>query len=144
MKKVVLLFVFALTLQLGHASLAISFPVDTVQSQVNSSSKLTEKDLLKKISKMSVKEYEAYTHKKMNLFERMSFKAYKKKLKIEGYGDDDSEGFQVWGFVFGLLLGPLAYLISLIFIKDRNFRTWVKWGSLLWLIVFGLARILAA
>ena len=144
MKKVVLLFVFALTLQFGHASLSISFPVDTVQSQVNSSSKLTEKDLLKKISKMSVKEYEAYTYKKMNLFERMSFKAYKKKLRIEGYGDDDSEGFQVWGFVFGLLLGPLAYLISQLFIKDRNFRKWVGWGSLLWVILFAIARIAAA
>jgi hypothetical protein len=31
----------------------------------------------------------------------------------------------------------------MIFIKDRNFRTWVKWGSLLWVIALGIATILA-
>ncbi len=53
---------------------------------------LMSKELMLRVSKMSVKEYETLTGKKMNLFQRIAFKAYKKKLAkraVAAYDDEN-------------------------------------------------------
>lgn len=126
MKKILLLFFIVFGIQLSHAAL---LPLAGEKATANGitlrsgDNKLTQK----KISQMSVKEFEAYSHKKLNFFEKIAFKAYKKKL---AWGED-SEGFNVGGFALGFFLGLLGVLGAYIFSKDRNFRkwTWVGWGA---------------
>lgn len=126
MKKIFLILAILFGFQLSYAALLPMSADKNANSTVSLNSGET-KTVHKKISEMSVKEFEAYTHKKLNFFERIAFKAYKKKL---AWGED-SEGFNVGGFALGFFLGLLGVIGAYIFSKDRNFRkwTWAGWGA---------------
>ncbi|MFN8253480.1 MAG: hypothetical protein U0V75_16540 [Ferruginibacter sp.] len=119
-------------------------------------------ELLKKVSTMSVKEFEAFSGKKMNFVDRMFFKMGQKKLqksidengtvtnkKLEKYlrkgGADGSSGFHLGGFALGFLLGLIGVLIAYVAFSDDNKQNRVKWSwiGLAAAIVFSLVLFLA-
>lgn len=106
-------------------------------------------ELLKKISTMSAKEFEAFSGKKMNFADRMFFKMGQKKLqksidangnvtnkKLEKYlrkgGADGSSGFHLGGFALGFFLGLIGVLIAYVAFSDDNKKNRVKWSWIGW------------
>lgn len=153
MKKILIVLALLFSLNVSHASFVLSKEkVSTTQSGENTdlSSKnpiakesldeapnvptkaQQQKALMEKVVKMSVKDYEDLTGKKMNFVDRLTFKILKARFakKLGMGGDYDSEGFNFGGFILGFLLGLLGVLGAYIFSKDRNFRkwTWIGWG----------------
>ena len=111
------------------------------------------------LSRMSVKEFQAYTGKKMNFANRLMFKAAQRKLrndinpdgtmnsakvaKMVSKGTSATSGFHLGGFILGLLLSVIGVLIAYL-IKDELKPSRVKWawigaaiGLVIWLI-FGV------
>ncbi|MDB5223478.1 MAG: hypothetical protein JWN83_2145 [Chitinophagaceae bacterium] len=101
--------------------------------------------------KLSVKEFSDLTGKKLNFFQRMSFKVTKMRmkhdlkknpgLKITDYIDGDGS-FRVdilWLFL-GLILGPIGVLIAYL-TKQESYKitsAWIGFGALVFvLLVFG-------
>ncbi|HEX7845924.1 MAG TPA: hypothetical protein VF476_09010 [Chitinophagaceae bacterium] len=100
---------------------------------------------LQDLSVIKLKTLESITGKKMNLFERLGFKAAQKKLrnninpdgtinnkklaKQMGKAADGSTGFHIGGFALGFLLGLIGILIAYL-INDDNKRNRVKWAWL--------------
>ncbi len=117
-----------------------SFPMEVKKDSTTVvDTREANRELMLRVSKMTVKEYETFTGKKMNFFERLSFKAYKRKLAAraaKSYYDDDTEGFNFGGFTAGFLLGGIGVLLTYQFSGDRNKRkwSWIGWGS--WIILF--------
>jgi hypothetical protein len=109
---------------------------------------------LLQLSKMSVKEYEQLSGKKMNFFNRLSFKATqrklagsidadgkitdKKMLKALGSSSGSDGGFHLGGFLLGLFVGLIGVLIAYL-IKDEKKRSRVKWawiGFAIWIAIY--------
>jgi hypothetical protein len=106
---------------------------------------------LLELSRISVKDMQTLTGKRMNIIEKLEFKAAQKKLrehikadggfdkkfskKIEKYFAGGSP-FHVGGFLLGFLLGIIGVLIAYL-IKDSK-----KSGRVLWAWVgFGIALV---
>jgi len=109
---------------------------------------------LLQLSKMSVKEYEQLSGKKMGFFNRLSFKAAQKKLshsinadgtitdkkmlKAFGGSSDGTTGFHLGGFALGFLIGLIGVLIAYL-IKDGKKPNRVKWawiGFAAWIALY--------
>jgi Flp pilus assembly protein TadB len=99
--------------------------------------------MLKAISKMSVKEFETFTGRHLNVIERSLFKLEQKKLKksFDAQGNvtnkkldkylkkaDGSSGFHLGGFALGFLLGLIGVLIAYVAFSDDNKSNRVKWS----------------
>ncbi len=98
-----------------------------------------EQNILLVVSRMSVGKYQAFTGKKMNLFQRISFPWYKKKLAQQGgsAGKGKKHRFINWnGLIPGLLLGPVGVLLVYLLPRNGNTRLWAWIGFLLWLFAF--------
>jgi len=112
------------------------------------------------LSRMSVKEFQAYTGKKMSFGNRLMFKAAraqlkkdinpdgtlntKKMAKLLTKGTDVTAGFHLGGFLLGLLLSLIGVLIAYL-IKDDLKPSRVKWawiGALVGLIIWGTIAII--
>lgn len=112
-------------------------------------------ELLKRVSTMSLKEFEAFTGKKMNIVDRTFFKLGQKKLKksfdengnltnkkLEKYlkkgGAGSDSGFHLGGFALGFLLGLIGVLIAYVAFSDGNKQNRIKWS---WIGVLAIVAI---
>lgn len=101
------------------------------------------------LSRMSVKEVELVSGRKMKFVDRLTFRAAQHKLRQQISADgmidskkfikklqkaDNGSGFNIGGFALGFLLGPIGVLIAYI-IKDEKQAARKKWA---W-IGFGVA-----
>jgi hypothetical protein len=95
-----------------------------------------EKDLKEKVTKKMVQDYESITGKKMNFFDRLTFKLVKNRIaKRLGMAENRREGFNLGGFLLGLFLPLIGVLGAYIFSKDRNFIQWAWIGTCTYLLV---------
>jgi hypothetical protein len=103
------------------------------------------------LSRISIKDAETISGRKMNLWDRLNFKLAQHRLKKNINPDGtlnnkrlarqlkkgiDTEDFNIGGFALGLFLGPIGVLIAYLIDDDRK-SVRLKWA---WL---GLAAFLA-
>lgn len=107
---------------------------------------LNEKDLsrvtqMKSFVSMTAEQYGKLRGKKLNFFERLSFKASQHRinqmLKHYEYGDGPATLQKISWLIKGLLFGPLALLLGYIFLKDDD-RALIKW---IWFGFIGFSAI---
>lgn len=139
MKKI--LFLIALFISV-NASFA-AFTVPSAEKPPVETKAQKERAMMEMVVKMSVKDYEVMTGKKMNFFERLAFKAEKKRFEKQlKRAEATSEGFNIGGFLLGFLLGLLGVLLAYIFSHDSNLRKW-SWIGLGAAVVVALILIAA-
>lgn len=84
---------------------------------------------------LSRKEYEQLTGKHLNLMERLAFKVTQKKVKQQLIATQQTFGFNIGGFMLGLLLIPIGVLLAYAFSSDTNVRKWAWIGAVVSLII---------
>jgi hypothetical protein len=154
MKKLLLLL-------LSTAIFSVSFGAATivVKPALNANEiylpvgKSGQKISLMELSKISLKDFETLTNRKMKFFDRLAFKSGQKKLN-KGISEDGTikkkklqkfvnkfyggeTGFHAGGFFLGFLLGAIGLIIAYV-INDDYKRNRVKWA---W-IGFGIAVVI--
>jgi hypothetical protein len=130
----------------GYAAILIS-ATPSPQTKVVTNSHLTLKEQLrvaqmKKFCSLSAEEYGKLRGKKLNLFEKISFKLSQRRmrqmLKHYEYGEVTTLQKISW-LIKGLLLGPIAVILAYIFIPEDE-RELIKW---VWFGFAGFAIIVA-
>ena len=93
--------------------------------------------LMRWFSKLSPKEYGNMRGKKLNFFERLSFKATQNRMKkqLRAADSGESEGVNWAGLGLGFFLGLLGVLGAYIFSDDKNFIKWTWIGCGVWLLI---------
>lgn len=122
MKKILVVVAVLFTVNISFGSFTLPIPAEKPAVETKAQK---ERAVMEMVSKMSVKDYEVLTGKKMNFLERFSFKITKKRFEkklamVEG----TSSGFNIGGFALGFFLGLIGVLIAYIFIKDANLIKW--------------------
>ncbi len=143
MKKILFLGVAFFILTASFASTEVTKKPSIKASEVlipigNTGQKISLLDL----SRMSVKDVQSFTGKKMSFADRMMFKAAQRQLKknISADGTIDSKkiaknlkkadgttGFHIGGFALGFLLGLIGVLIAYLINDDKKSNR-VKWS----------------
>ncbi|MBL7758077.1 MAG: hypothetical protein JNL59_11815 [Chitinophagaceae bacterium] len=164
MKKLLLLLVLG---ALSLSTYAITEPAKTVPGK--KALKATEvylpigknKELVSvyELSRMSPRELQKLTGKKMGFFDKIGFKISQKKLRssINPDGTFNSKrvnkyfkkmesgetGFHIGGFALGILLGLIGVLIAYLINDDKKRNrvkwAWIGWG--VWVLILILALI---
>jgi hypothetical protein len=102
---------------------------------------------MKRIVSMTVQEYGKWRGKKLNFFERLSFKIsqhrMKQLLKYYDFGEPTTLQKIAW-LLKGLLLGPIALLLVYLFASDdeRDLIKWVWFGFAGWVVWVTIVVIL--
>ncbi len=126
-QKVIFAIVIMFTLQFFGNNLYAISPEVSVSSASAGADHLFAKDQrmiaqMKIFVNMTVDEYGKLKGKKLNFFERLSFKAsqHRMKLMLKAYdaGDGPTTLQKISFLLKGLLLGPLALILGYIFLKD--------------------------
>lgn len=140
MKKFLVVLAVLFSVNMSFAAFTVTAPVEKTAAEMKAEK---EKALMEMIVKMSVKDYQILTGKKMNFAQRLAFKITKKRLekKLEMAGDSSS-GFNIGGFALGFFLGLIGVLIAYVFIKDENLRKWSWIGLGAALVIVLLAVLL--
>ena len=91
---------------------------------------------------LTAKDYGKIRGKKLNFFERLSFKLNQHRVRqmLKDYGDEPTV-FQKISWCFkGLILGPIALLLGYIFMRDeqRELLKWIWFGFAGWCIILAL------
>ena len=143
--QTVKLFLGILFLSIMSFSAIASVPHSSVMPAATSdgapitSKKQQQLMLIKWFSNLSPKEYGQMSGKKLNFFERLSFKAtqhrMKQQLKKAAASSSESEGVNWGGFALGFFLGLLGVLGAYIFSDDKNFRKWTWIGCGIWIVL---------
>jgi hypothetical protein len=91
---------------------------------------------------LTVKQYEQVKGKKLNFFERVTFKLNQRRAKqmLKHYYWDEPTTWQKISWLFkGLILGPIALILGYIFFRDEE-RELIKW---IWIGFAGWCAIVA-
>ncbi len=133
---------FLFMMQNGFSAVPFAIPSPESPNQEAIRKKERERIIMQQIVKLTPREYGELRGKKLNFFERLTFKATQKRMKMELQKADTFSGFNAGGFFLGLLLGILGVIGAYIFSTDENFRkwTWIGFGVavVLYLLVFVL------
>ena len=122
MRKILITLLVLFTVNISFASFVVTEPVEKPPVETKEQ---RERKVMEMVVKMSVKDYEALTGKKMNFVERLAFKVEKKRFEKQlKRADASTEGFNVGGFLLGFFLGLIGVLLAYIFSKDSNLRKW--------------------
>ena len=122
-------------------------PATTSDVTPTLSKKQQELSFMKWFVTLNPKEYGQMRGKKLNIFEKGSFKLtqYRMKQQLKHYGSKgDSEGANWGGLALGFFLGLIGVLGAYIFSSDKNFIKWTWIGCgislvftlLLYLVIF--------
>ena len=127
MRKILVVLAVLFSVNASFAAFVVTTP--TAKPAVETKAQ-QDKAMMQTIVKMSVKDYETLTGKKMNFFEKIAFKVEKKRFAKQLKADAETEGFNLGGFVIGLGLGLIGVLLAYIFSHDSNLRkwAWIGWG----------------
>lgn len=164
MKKIVLFFAALAVITSSFATitpLSSKVPVIRADQMFFPVGKTGKTISLLELSRISVKDFQALTGRKMNFFDKMSFKVAQKKVRdnidrdgtfnnkkiqkaLTSRHKDGESGFHLGGFALGFLLGLIGVLVAYL-INDDYKRNRVKWA---WIgvaasIVLSLILILA-
>jgi hypothetical protein len=164
MKKVLLFFVLALSINLIFASPAAIEPRKKIYASdiIIPLGVTGQKISLLDISKLTIKEAEIVRGEKMKFSERVAFKAAQRKLKqyinpdgslndhrlIKKLKKTDKKlrnaegdgGFHAGGFFLGLILGLIGLIIALL-INDDKKKARIKWALIGWGIWIAIVLI---
>ena len=126
MKKILVVIAVMFSVNISFGAFTVPEPVSKPVAETKAQ---TERAMMEMVSKMSVKDYEMLTGKKMNFADRLVFKITKKRFEKKlAMAEATSEGFNIGGFALGFLLGLIGVLIAYIFIKDSNLIKWAWIG----------------
>ncbi|HEX8460449.1 MAG TPA: hypothetical protein VF623_03430, partial [Segetibacter sp.] len=110
MKKILFVLLVLLSVNVSFASFVVTKPDEKPQVETKEQ---RERKVMEMVVKMSVKDYEALTGKKMNFVERLAFKVEKKRFEKQlRKADASTEGFNVGGFLLGFFLGLIGVLLA--------------------------------
>ena len=99
---------------------------------------------MQRFAKMTLSEYEIQKGRKLNFFERLSFRSTQHRITkmLKQYDNEDGPSTlsKISWFIKGLLFGPLALIIGYIFLKEdeRQVLKWAWFGFAGFLIILGL------
>lgn len=139
----VLLFAVSINATPSLSGNTISPSRDSANVSLTSTEKLKVAEM-KLFAKMTMADYEKMRGKKLNAFERLSFKLTQhrvnKMLKHYSYGDSPTTLQKISWLFKGILLGPIALLIGYLFLKDeeRELIKWIWFGFIGWAIILGI------
>lgn len=81
--------------------------------------------------KLSRKDYEQITGRHLSLAERLAFKVTQKHVKHELKKVPLTYGFNIGGFIMGLLLSVIGVVLAYLFSHDSNLQKWAWIGAIL-------------
>lgn len=127
MKKILVVIAVLFSINISFAAFTVSEPIEKPAAETKAQK---ERAVMEMVVKMSVKDYEVLTGKKMNFAERLSFKITKKRFEKKlAMAEGTSSGFNIGGFALGFFLGLIGVLIAYVFIKDANLIKWSWIGA---------------
>lgn len=141
MKKIFTLFLLGLILVPSFAAFPSSNPLPKASEIFISIGQSGQKISLQELATIKVKDYEVLAKKKLDFFEKISFKLTQKKLRKSIQSDgridavkaakffkpDNESGFHIGGFLLGFFLLPLGVLIAYL-MNDDNRENRIKWA----------------
>ncbi len=139
------LLTFTLSVNGNSSITALSNPVSpgTIQETLpGKKEKMIEQ--MRWFAGLTMKEYEKLRGKKLNFFERVSFRLnqhrVKQMLKDYSYGDEPTTLQKISWLVKGLILGPIALILGYIFLRDeqRELLKWIWFGFAGWCILVAI------
>ncbi len=153
MKKIKLLLLTAFSIYaFSSVNMAYGFSIITPVDNAGLPASLATSKYLKasEFVKLSVKEFNVLTGKKLNFLQRVSFKMTKMKmkhdlkknpdLKITDYVDGDGTTFRldVLWLILGVLIGPIGVLLAYL-TKQEKYKITSSWiGFGVWLLLGGI------
>jgi len=146
--KLTLIFIFTLILSINGWTAIPSSPNSSHTNIYKFDKTAFRIAQMRYFTNLSLKEYEKLKGKKLNVFEKFSFKTSQRRAKklITSY---DREGtlnvLQKIGWLLkGIVLGPIAIAIGYIFLKDeeREYIKWIWFGFAGWVVVLALVLII--
>jgi len=156
MKKIIALLMGLFILTGAFASVDVINPPLKASEIFFPVGKTGQKISLLELSQISVKDFQALMGHKMDLFDRLSFKAAQKKVRNQINLDgtingkkfeklltqhSGETGFHLGGFALGFLVGIIGVLIAYLIKDDYKHNrvkwAWIGWGAwvVIWLIL---------
>lgn len=139
MKKILVVIAVLFSVNISFAAFTLTTPVEVAIAETKAQK---ERAMMEMVTKMTVKDYQVLTGKKMNFAERLAFKVTKKRFaKKLAMAEGTSEGFNIGGFALGFFLGLIGVLIAYVFTKDDNLRkwSWIGLGAALVIVLLAVA-----